>query len=213
MTGWLIGLAVIALIAAVPVGATVQYDADGPAVRLIIGPVTILLYPRPQKGKKKKSEKQDKNQKKAEDPVPVGPPEGAPAKKLKKPKEKGGSITDFLPLLDVALDLLAGLKDRLRVNLLRLHLVMAADDPADLAINYGRAQAAGAALLAKLNEWLIIKKQDVQIQCDFTSDETTIAARADLTITVGRIISLAAIYGIRGLKTFLKVKKQREGGA
>lgn len=155
MTGWLIFLAVILLIGALPVGASLKYDSDGPAVRLAIGPVKLLLFPRTQKEKKEKKEKPQKrlkNSKKTEEVVPDGPPEGAPSKKLEKPKQTGGSITDFLPLLDVALDLLAGLKDRLRVDLLRLQLVMAADDPADLAVNYGRAQAAGAALLAKLNE-------------------------------------------------------------
>ena len=214
MTGWLIFLGVIVLIAVFPVGISAQYDADGPAAGVMAGPIRIQLYPRPKKEKKEnKTKKQKKNAEKAEESLPDGPPPGAPSKKPEKPKKKGGSLTDFLPLLDVALDLLADLKDKLRVDLLRLHLVMAADDPADLAMNYGRAQAAGAALLAKLNEWLIIKKQDVQIQCDFTSDETTITVRADLTITLGRLLSLAAVYGIRGLKTFWKIKKQREGGA
>jgi hypothetical protein len=70
-----------------------------------------------------------------------------------------------------------------------------------------------AALIAQLERFLVIKKRDVHIDCDFAASETVIMARLDLTITLGRILSIAAVYGVRGLKTFLNIKKQREGGA
>lgn len=220
MTGWLIFLGILVAIAVLPVGASVRYDESGPLVRVLLGPVKILLYPRATKEKtpkqKDKKPKQKKSADQEEDAVPDGPPEGAPSKKLDKPK-KGGSLLDFLPLVDVVMDMLSGLAGRLRVNYLQLHLILAGDDPADLAVNYGRAQAAGAALLAQLNRFLVIKKQDVQIQCDFTSDNTTVLARVDLTITVGRLIGWAVGYGVKALMTFLKIKKQQdkqeEGGA
>lgn len=219
MTGWLIFLGILVAIAILPVGGSVRYDEGGPEVKLILGPIRLLLFPRPKKEKKtdQKKEKTKKTKPETkEEPIPDGPPEGAPSKKLEKPK-KGGSLLDFLPLVDVALDMLSSLAGRLRVNYLQLHLILAGDDPADLAINYGRAQAAGATLLAQLNRFLVIKKQDVQIQCDFTSDNTTVLARVDLTITVGRVIGWAVGYGVKALITFLKIKKkqdnQDEGGA
>ena len=221
MKGLLIFLGIITLIGILPVGASVLYDEAGLAVKLLLGPLKILLLPRPKKEKKEKKQKDPKPKTQkvpqprsdtpspAAEPIPDGPPEGAPAKKLEKPK-KGGSLTDFLPLADVALDMLASLIGRLRVNFLRLHLILGSGDPADLAINYGRAQAAGATLLAKLNRFLVIKKQDVQIQCDFTSENTTVLARVDLTITVGRALGWAVGYGLKALITYLKIKKQRE---
>lgn len=216
MKGWLIVLGVILAIAVLPVGASVRYDESGPLVRLILGPVKLLLYPRPKKEKKpEQKEEKPKKEKKSqpetakEETIPAGPPEGAPSKKLEKPK-KGGSLLDFLPLVDVAMDMLSSLVGRLRVNYLQLHLILAGDDPADLAINYGRAQAAGGTLLAQLNRFLVIKKQDVQIQCDFTSDATTVLARVDLTITIGRVIGWAVGYGVKALMTFLKIKKQHD---
>lgn len=222
MTGWLIFLGIIAATAIMPVGASVRYDETGPEAKLIIGPLKILLFPRLKKEKKINVNQADKSKKKTsaessqptQEPIPDGPPEGAPVNPNPKPKEKkGGSLTDFLPLVDVAIDMLNGLKNRLRVNYLQLRLIMAGNDPADLAINYGRAQAAGAALLAQLDRFLVIKKQDVDIQCDFAADEMKVLARLDLTITVGRAISLVTVYGVRALITFLKIKKQREGGA
>lgn len=214
MRGLLIFLGIVFLIAILPVGASVQYDASGAQAKLIVGPVKILLYPRPKKEKKKdgKEEKPQKKKKKKEED-PDGPPKGAPKNPRPKEEQKGGSWKDFLPLVEVAKDMLVGLKNRLRVNYLQLRLIMAGDDPCDLAINYGRAQAAGAAVLAQLDRFLVIKKQDVDIQCDFTADEMKVIARLDLTITIGRIISLVAVYGIRALKTYMQIKKQREGGA
>lgn len=212
MTGWLIALGILVLIAVFPVGGSIVYDEGGLLAKLILGPVKILLFPRPKKETKPKKEAEKKGKSKKKKAVD-GPPEGAPAKDLKKNQKKGGSLTDFLPLVDVALDMMASLVGKLRVNYLQLHLTMAGDDPADLAIHYGRAQAAGATLMAQLNEHLVIKKQDVRIQCDFTSEEMTILARVDLTITIGRAVSWAVVYGIRALKTFLRIKKQREGGA
>lgn len=219
MTGWLIFLGIIAAIAVLPVGASVRYDESGPLVRVLLGPVKILLYPRPEKeikpAQKEKKTQKEKTGDQEEDEIPDGPPEGAPSKKLEKPK-KGGSLLDFMPLVDVVMDMLSALVGRLRVNYLQVHLILAGDDPADLAINYGRAQAAGATLLAQLNRFLVIKKQDVQIQCDFTSDNTTVLAQVELTITVGRVISWAVSYGVKALMTFLKIKKQQdkqEGGA
>jgi len=216
MTGWLIFLGFVFLIGIIPLGATVAYDAEGFRAGLILGPVKLQLFPKPKK--ESKTKKQEPEQKTKEEPaaqqqeqLPEGKPEGAPEKDLGKPRD-GGSLLDFLPLLDVAVDMLASLVGRLRVNYLQLRLTLAGDDPCDLAVNYGRAQAAGAALLAKLNEWLVIQKQDVGIACDFTADETKIIARLDLTITIGRALTWAVAYGVRGLITFLKIKKQREKG-
>ena len=210
--GWLIALAVIVLLAILPLGASVLYDEDGPRVRILAGPLKIQVFPLKKKKKqdkprKAKSQKQKKPKKAAAETAPAEKPNPAP-----KPKS-GGSWTDFLPLVRIALDLLNDLRRKLRVDHLKLHLTMAADDPCDLAVNYGRMNASLAGLIAQLERFLVIKKRDVHIDCDFTASQTLILARLDLTITLGRILSIAVIHGLRALTTFLKIKKQREGGA
>lgn len=210
--GWIITFAILFLLAILPLGASVLYDEDGPRVRIVAGPVKIQVFPlkkKPKKGKPKteKPKKEKKAGKKA------APAESAPAKQpVPKPKT-GGSVLDFWPLVRVALDLLNDLRLKLRVNHLKLHMTMAADDPCDLAINYGRMNASLAGLITQLERFLVIKKRDVHIDCDFAADQTVILARLDLTITLGRILSIAVRYGVRALTTFLKIKKQREGGA
>ena len=205
--GWLIFLAILVLLAILPLGASVLYDADGPRVRIVAGPVKIQVFPMKKKPKKDKTKK-EKPQKEPKKPAQAGEAQ----KPFPKPKT-GGSWTDFLPLVQVALDLLNDLRRKLRVNHLLLHLTLAGDDPCDLAVNYGRMNASLAALIAQLERVLVIQKRDVHVDCDFTANETVILARLDLTITLGRILSIAVRYGVRGLMTFLKIKKQREGGA
>jgi len=96
---------------------------------------------------------------------------------------------------------------------LELKVVMAGDDPCDLAVNYGRSWAALGNLLPRLERVLAIKRRDINIECDFTANSTLVTAGMDITITLGRLLSLLVVYGIRGLKTFLAIKKKRKGGA
>ena len=200
--GWLIALGVLILLALLPLGASVVYDVDGPRAWILLGCLKLPVFPRKKKPRKEQQKKQKKPKKTA----------SSEKKPFPKPKT-GGSWTDFLPLARVALDLLNDLRCKLRVNHLKLHLTLAGDDPCDLAVNYGRMNASLAALIAQLERFLVIKKRDVHVDCDFTASETVILARLDLTITLGRILAIAVRYGVRGLTTFLKIKKQREGGA
>ena len=197
--GWLIAAAVITLLAIVPLGVWVRYDLDGLLLKLIAGPVKLTLIP----GKKK--EKPQEEEKK---------PAKTQVTKSAAPKEKkGGSITDFLPLVQLALDLLGDFRRKLRVRRLELLLVMAGDDPCDLAVNYGRAWAAVGNLMPQLERLFVIKKKDVQVACDFTADKTTVFARVDITITLGRLLALVTVYGIKALREWIKINNLRKGGA
>ena len=197
--GWLIAAAVIALLAILPLGVWIRYDQRGLLLKLITGPVKLTLVP----GKKK--EKPTKEEKKPAKPQVAK--SAAPAEK------KGGSIMDFLPLVQLALDLLGDLGRKLRVRKLELFLVLAGDDPCDLAINYGRAWGAVGNLMPQLERMFVIKKKDVQVACDFTADTTTVFARADITITLGRLLALLTVYGIKALKEWTNINNLRKGGA
>lgn len=201
--GWLIALGVLGCLALLPLGVSAVYDAEGPLVRLLIGPVRLRLFP----AKKKKSPKPPPEQ-----DAPKDPPTGKDNPPAEKPKPSGGDLKRFLPLLQVALDFLGDFRRKLRVNRLEVKLILAGDDPCDLATNYGKAWAALGSLWPRLEKLFVIKKRDVRVECDFTSDKTLISARLDLTITLGRLIALALRYGIRALKEFLKLKNPRKGG-
>lgn len=197
--GWLIALAILVLLAILPLGVSIAYDEDGPRAKVIAGPVKIQVFPlkkdpnKPPKPKKPKKEK----------------PENPAAKGKAK---KGGPISDFYPFVTLVLDLLFDFRRKIRVKLLQLKITLAGGDPADLAINYGKAWAAVGNLWPRLEELFVIKKRDVEVLCNFEGGSTTIIARLDLTITLGRLLSMAVRYGIRSIKEFLNFRKKRKGG-
>jgi hypothetical protein len=209
MMGWLIAFMIVFLLAILPLGASVKYNSDGPLVRIIAGPIRFKVFPVKKKEKKEKKPKEKKQKK--EKPKTDG--QQTMEKPKEEKKEKGGSLLDFLPLVRVGLDLLNDFRWKLRLNRLELKLILAANDPADLGLNYGRAWAAVGNLVPMLERSFVIKKKDIEVECDFTTSETLVIARLDITITLGRIIALVVVNGIRGLREFLKIMKKRKGGA
>ena len=215
--GWWITLGVLLLLAVLPLGVSVRYNADGLAAKVIAGPIKITLFPRPKKEKKKnKPEKEKPEQKSEEENLPKPPQPPAPSKEKKsreEKKEKGGSLTDFIPFVRLALNFLGDFRRKLRLNLLEVKLILGGGDPCDLAVNYGKTWAAVGNLMPQLERLFVIKKKDVEVECDFTASETKVIAHVDVTITLGRLIALAVNYGIRGIREFLNFQKKRKGGA
>ena len=207
--GWLIAFGIVFLLAVLPLGARVRYHSAGLEVRLIAGPVRITLYPRPRKEKKEK----EPSDKKTEEDGGEKTPASSKEEKKDEKKEKGGSLTDFLPLVKTALDFLGDFRRKLRLDNLYLRLILASDDPCDLAMNYGRVWTAVGSLLPVLEKYFVIKKRDVEVECDFTASQTLVIAHIDVTITLGRLISLAVKYGIRVIREYLTIQKKRKGGA
>ena len=201
--GWLITFGVLFLLAVLPVGVSAIYNTYGPLVRLMVGPVKITVFP----SKRVKKEKPKKEKPKAEAKTKK------PSANAKAGETKGGSFTDFLPLVQLLLDFLGDFRRKLRVNRLEMKLIMAADDPCDLAVNYGRAWTAVGNLTPHLERLFVIKKRNVEVECDFTAEKTLIFARLDISITIGRILSISVVHGIRILRQYLQIMKLRKGGA
>ena len=200
--GWLIALGVLVLLAILPLGFTARYNADGAVLKVLAGPVAVQVYPAKKKKAKTKKKPAKEKKKKASGKA------GEPAK-----KKEGGSFTDFLPLVSIALDLLRDFGGKLRVNRLELNLILAGDDPCDLAIQYGKACTAMGCLWPVLEEVFVIKKRDVKIQCDFEADQTLVDTRLDMTITVGRLFALVGVHGFKAIKELIKIMNKRKGGA
>ena len=214
--GWLITLGILTLIAVTPVGARFRYNADGVYLAVICGLFKIRILPAKKKGKKpekKKKAKKSPKEKKTAAKQPELKTQPDPAPKEPQPKEKGGSWTDFLPLVKVALNLVGEFITRLRFDNLQLKLIMAGGDPCDLGINYGRAWAAVGNLMPRLERVFVIRKRDIEVECDFWAPSTTVIASADITITIGRILSLVCVLAFRGIREYLKINKKRKGGA
>lgn len=210
--GWGIAAFIFLLIICFPVGASAKYDSDGIVVRIIAGFLRFTIIPFPKKKPAAKSaapaKKAPPQQKQQTKPSPSKQPAESSS-----PKKSGGSLKDFLPLVQVGLGFLNAFRKKLRVDQLELKLIMAGDDPCDLAVNYGRAWAVIDNLLPELERFLVIRKRDLEVECDFCADQTTVIARMDLTITIGRMAGMIIKYGFLALREFLILKKKRKGGA
>lgn len=143
--------------------------------------------------------------KKSQTPLPEAP---------KPPKEKepeGGSLLDFLPLVELALKFVGEFFHRtLHIDVLYLKLTMAGGDPADLAISYGNTWAALGNLWPYIDRMFTIKKRDIRIQCDFEASESLVNARVDITITLARLLGLVFGYAFRILIKFLQIMNERK---
>lgn len=202
--GWLIALGILVLIAILPVGASVEYDSDEFRAAVLAGFLRIPVFP-----VKKKEKKAKKVKKKA----PVKSKEKKVEKKPEAKKKKGGSLQDFLPVLDRVLDFLSAFRRKLRIKHLELTLILGGGDPCDLAINYGRGWAALGNLVPLLDQAFVIKKRKLEVECDFLADTTKVIARMDISITIGRILALLVAWGLPIVWEFLKIINKRKGGA
>lgn len=195
--GWLIALAVIGGLAILPLGVRGMYDSNGPRLWLLLGPARLALFP---------SRKEEKTKSKSQKKQPQ-------AKAETNGKKQGGSFSDFLPIVKVVLDFLGDFRRKLRVKRLEIHILMAGDDPCDLAENYGKACAVLASLEPQLERTFVIKKKKLRLDCDFTESKSQVWGLVDLTIPLYRLLSLLIRHGRSGLGEFMKLKKRRKGGA
>ena len=210
MSGWgIFGIviAVFVLIGCIPVGVDARYSQNELSLRLKIGLLQMQVLPAKPKKKQaapeKKQEAPKKKQETAKQAAASQKPE-ATKKKVSMPKL---TLADILELVNLACDMLGDLRRKLRVEILTLHVVLGADDPAKAAMQYGGAWAAIGMLDPKLGRLFVIKKRDIQPILDYNENETKISAQLALTITIGRALSLGLKAGVRFLKLWIHKKK------
>lgn len=197
--GWLIALAVLCALCFMPIGVRAVYREEKPGIWLLIGPVKYLVYPGKPKEEKPKEKSETQKTKKTG--------------KAESKSQKGGSLSGFQPVLKAVFDFLSQFRRKIRINHLEMKLILAGGDPSNLALNYGKAWAALGNLMPQLERMFVIKKRNLEVECDFAGDKTRVYARADATITIGRTLHLLSGHGIKVLKELLKLKKLRKGGA
>lgn len=200
--GWLIFLGILVLLGCLPLGIRLRYDESGFQAAVLLGKIHLRVYPQPP-WLKRFLTKPKKEPKKSAPPATSK----APVPSQKAPS--GGSVARFVPFVQLGLAFLRDLRRKLRVNELACKVILAADDPCDLAVNYGRAWAALGNLVPRLEEFLVIQKRNLEVECDFLAEETKVIFAMDLTMTLGRILGLAFGYGFKAVKLYLNMKKEK----
>lgn len=195
----LIIAAVLLLPLLIPVGADIIWKNDI-LVKLKIGFVPITVYPpKPKKKKTKKKKKKDETKKKPEEEKP----------KEKKPgiiKEKGLSwLIDFIRrAAELAAGALKFFFGRILIKKMTLSIIVAGDDAAETAVNYGKTCAAVYPAVGIIMGAVRHRGYGVDIAPDFEENaKTRISLELKARILVLWLVVLVLKYGIKGLKLML----------
>lgn len=203
-------LLIFFLIAIIPVGARVGYDKSGFSLDVIAAFVKIGILP--PKEKKPKPQEKPKENKPKEEKTEEKPEE---EKSEEKPGEKsehdlGGTVELAMTALRAVGDTLTRLRRKLTVDYIRLQYTSNCDDPADAAINYGRAVAAINGLSPFVSKFLRIKKRDYTVLVGFDGGGDKVLLDAQITIRIWEIIYVA--LGLAPvIKAYLKWSKSGKG--
>ena len=181
---------VVFLLSRVRLGGVAEYRDEVFSLRLILGPVRVTLFPREKKKDTPKPEKKPVREKKSGGNEPS--------------KEGGGEKTRRkLPplgdLLMLALEAAGGLKRKIRIDELMVHLTWASPDPADTATGFGKANALMGMLWPLVDHNFHVKKRDLGVAVDFDRTSPAIDARGSLTMTVGQLVCFGVRFGIKFL--------------
>lgn len=191
----LIVVLALVLLLLLPLGVRARYDEDGLFAALQVGPVSIQLFPA-------KEDKPGKEKK----------PKGDKPKQADGHPKQGGPlelVRACLPLVKPALE---GVRKRLTIDRLTLHVVWAAPDPADAALGYGCANAALGILWPLFDQNFKVKDRDLAIDVDFEAAAPTLYARAALHMTLFQLLTLALPLLVKFLKAYRSVTAAPQTG-
>lgn len=187
-------LLALLLLALLPLGVRVKYNRDGVFVFLKLWFFRIRVYPA--KAGKAKKEKPPKKEKKK-------PPAQA------EDHKKGGALDAVRAALPLVKPALSGVKKRLTIRDLELHVTWAASDPADAAVGYGCAQAALGTLWAVVEQNFKVKKSRLDCSVDFDAASPTLYADAALTIRLGQVVTLVLPLLVKFLSNASRLKREK----
>lgn len=196
----ILGVILLLLLIALRIPAYVRVNYEQGELRVFVkyAWMTIPLFPKSEKRASKKPE---------EDKPPKDTQPGNETKQKKKINRDQIFYTlDVLP--PVFLRAVKRLGRRIRIEPLKVHVLVATSDPADTAILYGKIQSVLGAVLPPLHSCIKIREQDIQLFPEFCEEKMDFIVDAGIGIAPGDVLSIAfrALGGI--LKWFIGFRKR-----
>ena len=141
------------------------------------------------------------------------PKEPKPEKE-KKPKPPLVTREMIPELARLAGRTLSRLRRKITVNRLLIHIAFAgAADPCGAVMTYGAVNSAFGTLGAAAGRAFNVKKSDIATGVDFDADSTRAELGITLTISIARILAVAAAAGLGFLKIKRRVDKAAKAAA
>lgn len=203
----LILLGVVLLACAVllllPVTVRVSYEQGELRAWLRFASWKIDLYP--------SQDKQEESRETAEAREKEPKQKKEPKRKKENVKPNWEQISYTLEALPrVLLRALQRTGRRITVTPLKLHLLVAGNDPADTAVLYGWLQGFLAAILPPLHQAVRIREQDIQLFPDFCEEKMDLIADVGVRIRPWDILVVAVFAAGGVIKWYIGYKKRAD---
>ena len=199
MTIWIVLAGILLLfwlLGRIRVKAAASYSQTGFFLNVKIGPKVIPIVPSAQKAKGKKPKKTKQQ--------PEEMPESSKPKK--GINDTVSTILRYLPLVGEA----AGrLKRKIRIDNIDLHVIWGASDPADAAKGYGMANTVMGILWPAVEHNFRVKEYDLSVDVDYELEKPEVSTDVRVSITVGQILSLLVVLGVKALKIYLGGRREK----
>ncbi len=178
-------LALGALLRLVRLGALAEYSAAGLRLKLKVGPLRLMLYPRKPKRPRRKAGKSSQREKKREE--------------RPQPEKR------FLPLIAEA----AGrFRRKLRIDVFQLEVTAAAPDPAAAALCFGGVNAFIGMIWPLVEQNFNVKERRLRTRVDFDAERPSVYLYAAATLTAGQALALGLRLTTRFLAEFSKYRAE-----
>lgn len=109
--------------------------------------------------------------------------------------------------LSLALEAAGSFRRKLCIDVLELDLIVGSPDPADAAMDYGKASAALGALWGPLNEAFRVKDGRARVDVDFQQEHWAVWGRLQMTLTIGQLVWLGLRYGAAALNILRETRR------
>lgn len=200
MTFWIVlagVLLVLWLLGQIRVAATADYSTAGFFLTAKVGPKHIVIIP-------SKASKKDKAAKKSDEPAVQSKSTDETNKPQRKIKDTVSVALRFLPLVCDAAGLLIR---KICIDNVLIHLIWGAADPADAAKGYGAANAVMGVLWPAIEHNFKVKDHDLDVAIDFERDKPEVICNAQISISIGQIVTVVLILGLKALKIYLGMRR------
>ena len=212
----LVLLAALVIALTIPARARFSYDQGALALWVRYGPVRLQLFPPKEKPPRKKRRTK-------EEPAAQEPPQSdsSPSERLKEKRKKkspkppkprqGINLDQILYSLETLPHILSRALRRtgrsIRLEPLKIHLLVAGPDPAGTAELYGKLEAALGAGLPALHRLVRIEDQDIRLFLDFQAEEMDCIADVGIALRPGGLAGIGLQAGGSLLKWLIGFKK------
>lgn len=175
--------ALIAILICLPVGIRIRYHDNILKLWYAIGPIKMAHRSKDEQGQVK--------------PNNTSTPPAVLTDTIKANRRYDTVLGELFAELRTVLGLFWHIKPKLRIKYLEVKLHLAGADPASLALQYGGAWAAIGGLVPLLEEAFILKKRDLGVDCRYDGGDTSLDAKLDISIGLGRLLFCLIRYYIQ----------------